>query len=94
MDVAVDPECGLVARGAGLREGHPHQDEVAAVLALAERIEDHEVGMLARERMHDFLQVVVTVEAVEGDVCHEAGHEEREPGVFEKSAILREAVAA
>ena len=46
MDIPVDPERGLFARRAGLCVRDGHHPDIAAFVALADRFDRNEIGML------------------------------------------------
>ena len=70
VDVAVDPERGLLGRRAGRGIRHGDDPDVASLVALAGGLDRHEVRVLARERVQQVGELGVAVEAVEGDGGH------------------------
>ena len=70
MDVAVDPEGGLFAGRAGCAVRDGQYPDVAAFVALADRLDRDEARMLARERVQQVGELGVAMETVEGDLRH------------------------
>ena len=70
VDVAVDPERGLLRRRTGRRAGDGQHPDVAAFVALADRLDRDEIRMFGGEGLEDRGEVGVAVEAVEGDGGH------------------------
>src|SRR5207237_1962985 len=71
MDVTVHPKCRFFGSEPRPRVGGGHYPDVAAFVALADRFDGEQLGMLARERVQDFAQFGVAVEAVESNCSHE-----------------------
>ena len=65
VDVAVDPEGGLVAVGARVEPRRDREPDVASLEALADALEPQQVGMRGGERMQRPRQVVVAEVGVE-----------------------------
>ena len=70
MDVAVDPERRLLRRRTGRGVGDGQHPDVASLVALADRLDRHEVRIFGGEGVEDRREVGVAVEAVEGDAGH------------------------
>ena len=70
MDVAVNPERRLVARGPGCRIRDRHRPDVTPFVAFADGFDRHETGMLPCERVQQFGELGVAVEAIEGNSQH------------------------
>ena len=71
MDVAVDPKCRFFCSGPRPRVGGGHHPDVAAFVALSNRFDGEQVGILASERVQDLAQFGVAVETVESNCGHE-----------------------
>ncbi len=65
VDVAVHPECRLLGGRSRLAVGDRHHPDVAALVAFPDRLERHEVRIFADERVQQFGEFGVAVEAVE-----------------------------
>jgi hypothetical protein len=70
VDVAVDPEGRLFSGRAGRGVGHDRHQDVAALVARADRFKGDELGVLGAAGLENRGQLGVAVEAIEGDGGH------------------------
>jgi len=70
VNVAVNPECGLVDGGTGRTIRDADQPDVPAFVTLADRFERYQLRMLGSERMNDLGQLGVTDKVVKADGRH------------------------